>query len=64
MGDSAMSQKNETILRREVLSETDEELLALNVSDDALERAASVGVGLSVTMNYGTAMLGACGCPL
>ena len=62
MGDSAMSQKNEIILRREVLPETDEELLALDVSDDALERA--VGVGLSVTLNYGTALLGNCGCPL
>jgi len=57
-----MSQKNEIILRREVLPETDEELLALDVSDDALERA--VGVGLSVTLNYGTALLGNCGCPL
>jgi hypothetical protein len=46
-------------------TETDEELLAFDVSDDALERAASVGVGLSVvTLNFGTAILGNCGCPV
>jgi hypothetical protein len=46
-------------------AETDEELLAFDVSDDALERAANVGVGLSVvTLNFGTAILGNCGCPV
>jgi hypothetical protein len=46
-------------------AESDEELLAFDVSDDALERAASVGVGLSVvTLNFGTAILGNCGCPV
>ena len=38
--------------------ETDEELLIFDVSDDALERAVSVGVGLSVvSLNFGTSKL-------
>jgi hypothetical protein len=46
------------------VAETDEELLTFEVSDDALERTASVGVGLSVvTLNFGTAIVGNCGCP-
>ena len=46
------------------VAETDEELLAFDVSDDALERTASVGVGLSiVTLNFGTGIVGNCGCP-
>jgi hypothetical protein len=46
-------------------AETDEELLIFDVSDDALERAAGVGVGLSVvTMNFGTGILGNCACPV
>jgi hypothetical protein len=45
-------------------AETDEELLAFDLSDDALERAANVGVGLSVvTLNFGTAIVGNCACP-
>jgi hypothetical protein len=44
--------------------ETDNEILIFDVSDDALERAASVGVGLSVvTLNFGTAIVGNCACP-
>jgi hypothetical protein len=35
-----MSQKNKIISRRELLAETDEELLTCDVSDEALERAA------------------------
>jgi len=46
------------------VAETDEELLTFDVSDDALERTASVGVGLSkVTLNFGTGIVGNCGCP-
>jgi hypothetical protein len=46
-------------------AETDEELLAFDVSDDALERAANVGLGLSiVTLNFGTGIVGNCGCPV
>ena len=46
-------------------AETDEELLIFDVSDDALERAAGVGVGLSVaSLNFGTNILGNCGCPV
>jgi hypothetical protein len=46
------------------VAETDEELLTVDVSDDALERTASVGVGLSiVTLNFGTGIVGNCGCP-
>jgi hypothetical protein len=44
--------------------EIDEELLIFDVSDDALERSASVGIGLSiVTLNFGTGIVGDCGCP-
>jgi hypothetical protein len=51
---------------RDVISaaETDEEILTFDVSDDALERAASVGDGLTVTLVYGTAIVGNCGCPV
>jgi hypothetical protein len=46
-------------------AETDEELLIFDVSDDALERAAGIGVGLSiVTLNFGTGIVGNCGCPV
>jgi hypothetical protein len=46
-------------------AETDEELLIFDVSDDALERAAGGGVGLSVaSLNFGTNILGNCGCPV
>jgi hypothetical protein len=45
-------------------AETDEELHIFDVSDDALERTASVGIGLSVvTLNFGTGIVGNCGCP-
>ena len=44
--------------------ETDEELLISDVSDDALERVASIGVGLSVvSLNFGTSIVGNCACP-
>ena len=44
--------------------EIDEELLIFDVSDEALERSASVGIGLSiVTLNFGTGIVGNCGCP-
>ena len=46
------------------VTDTDEELLIFDVSDDALERSASVGIGLSVvTLNFGTAIVGNCACP-
>ncbi len=46
------------------VAETDEELLIFDVSDDALERSASVWIGLSiVTLNFGTGIVGNCGCP-
>jgi hypothetical protein len=47
-------------------AETDDEILIFDVSDDALERAAPIigGVASVVTVNYGTALLGNCGCPL
>jgi hypothetical protein len=46
-------------------AETDEELLIFDVSDDALERVAGVGVGLSVaSLNFGTNVMGNCGCPV
>jgi hypothetical protein len=48
------------------VAETDDEILIFDVSDDALERAAPIigGAACVITMNYGTALLGNCGCPL
>jgi len=47
------------------VTETDEEILAFDVPDDALERTASVGVGLSVvSLNFGTSIVGNCACPV
>jgi len=49
----------------EVIRDTDEELLVFDVSDDALEHAAGVGVGLSVvSLNFGTSIVGNCACPV
>jgi hypothetical protein len=44
---------------------TDAELLIFDVSDDALERAAPIigGVASVVTLNFGAAIIGNCGCP-
>jgi hypothetical protein len=43
----------------------DEDLLIFDVSDDALERAAPIigGVASVVTLNFGTGIVGNCGCP-
>jgi hypothetical protein len=47
------------------MAENDEELLTYDVSDDALERAAPVvGGQATVTLVYGTAVVGNCGCPI
>ena len=47
------------------VTETGEELLTFDVSDDALERAAPIigGVASVVTLNFGTGIVGNCGCP-
>ena len=47
-------------------TETDEEFLVFDVSDDALERAAPIigGVASVVTLNFGTAIIGNCACPV
>jgi hypothetical protein len=47
-------------------TETDEEILGFDVSDDVLERAAPIigGVASVVTLNFGTAIIGNCGCPV
>ena len=47
-------------------TETDEEILVLDVSDDVLERAAPIigGVASVVTLNFSTAIIGNCGCPV
>ena len=44
----------------------EEELLTFDVSDDALERAAPIigGVASVVTLNFATAILGNCACPV
>jgi hypothetical protein len=48
------------------VSETDDEILVFDVSDDALERAAPIigGVASVVTLNFGTGIVGNCGCPV
>ncbi len=48
------------------VAETDEELLIFDVSDDALERAAPIigGAPSVVTLNFGTGIVGNCGCPV
>ena len=46
--------------------ETDEKLLTFDVSDDVLERAAPIigGVASVVTLNFATAIIGNCACPV
>ena len=48
------------------MAEADEELLTFDISDDALERAAPIigGVASVVTLNFSTAIIGNCGCPV
>ena len=48
------------------VAETDEKLLTFEFSDDALERAAPIigGVASVVTLNFGTLIVGNCGCPV
>jgi hypothetical protein len=47
-------------------AETEEELLSFDVSDEALERAAPIigGVVSVETLNFATAILGNCACPV
>jgi hypothetical protein len=46
--------------------QTEEELLTFDVSDEALERAAPIigGVASVETLNFATAILGNCACPV
>jgi hypothetical protein len=46
--------------------QADEELLTFDVSDEALERAAPIigGVASVESLNFATAFLGNCGCPV
>ena len=46
--------------------ETEEDLLTFDVSDEALERAAPIigGVASVETLNFATAILGNCACPV
>ena len=46
--------------------ETVEKLLTFDLSDEALERAAPIigGVASVETLNFATAVLGNCGCPV
>jgi D-aminopeptidase len=48
------------------VTDTDEEVLNLDVSDEALERAAPFigGQATPVTMVYGTDIAGNCACPV
>ena len=45
---------------------TEEELIAFDVSDDLLERAAIIigGQATPVTLVYGTSIVGNCACPV
>ncbi len=47
-------------------TENDEEILACDVSDEALERAAPIigGQATPATMVYGTEIMGNCACPI
>jgi hypothetical protein len=47
-------------------AETEEELLIFDVSDEALERAAPIigGAASVETLNFATAILGNCACPV
>jgi len=47
-------------------AETGEELLIFDVSDEAIERAAPIigGCASVVTLNFGTGIVGNCGCPV
>ena len=48
------------------VTRTDEEILTVDVSDEVLERAAPIigGVASVVTLNFATAIIGNCGCPV
>jgi hypothetical protein len=48
------------------VTETDEEILVFDVSDDVLESAAPIigGVASVATLNFGTFIVGNCGCPV
>ena len=48
------------------VTKTDEEILVFDVSDDVLERAAPIigGVASVVTLNFATAIIGNCACPV
>jgi len=47
-------------------AETGEELLNFDISDEAIEGAASIigGVASVVTLNFATAVIGNCACPV
>jgi hypothetical protein len=47
-------------------TETNEEILTFDVSVDALERASIIigGAASVVTLNFGTAIISNCGCPV
>ena len=51
---------------RDDVHETDEESLAFDLADDALERAANIigGQATPVTLVYGTSIVGNCACPV
>ena len=48
------------------VAEADDKLLIFDISDDALERAAPIigGVASVETLNFATAILGNCACPV
>ena len=48
------------------VSKSDEEILAFDVPDDALERATVLigGQATPVTLVYGTSIVGNCACPV
>jgi hypothetical protein len=48
------------------ITETDEDILTFDLSDDVLERAAPIigGVASVVTLNFAAAIIGNCACPV
>jgi hypothetical protein len=51
---------------RDDIAKSEEQALTSNVSDEALERAATIigGQATPVTLVYGTSIVGNCACPV
>ena len=58
--EGALTMRTDSDIERAAAS--DQRLLAFDVSDDALERAVP-GIDGQITLVFGTAIIGNCGCP-